>query len=99
MKVPNTNETTATLVDSYRTSENIKKETKAGGTFSQSENVELSNNVKDYSQIKKVLENVPDVREDKVQQLKKQINEGTYNVSGEKIAEKMVSEALLDIIA
>jgi negative regulator of flagellin synthesis FlgM len=99
MKVPNTNETTATLVDSYRTSENIKKETKAGGTFSKSENVELSNNVKDYSQIKKVLENVPDVREDKVQQLKKQINEGTYNVSGEKIAEKMVSEALLDIIA
>jgi len=99
MKIPNTNETPTTLVDSYRTAENIKKETKTGGAFSQSENVELSNNVKDYSQIKKVLENIPDVREDKVQQLKKQISEGTYNVNGEKIATKMVSESLLDIFA
>ncbi|MDQ5988371.1 MAG: hypothetical protein CSYNP_04131 [Syntrophus sp. SKADARSKE-3] len=99
MKISNTNESTAKLVESYRTAENIKKESKAGNTFPQGEKIELSSDVKDFSQIKKVLADIPDVREDKVQQLKKQIDEGTYNVSGEKIAEKMVSEALLDIIA
>jgi negative regulator of flagellin synthesis FlgM len=99
MKVSNTNETTANLVDAYRTADNIKKETKTGGVFPQNEKIELSSDVKDFNQIKKALDNIPDVREDKVQQIKKQINEGTYNVSGEKIAEKMVSESLLDIFA
>ena len=99
MKVSNTNETTANLVDAYRTADNIKKETKTGGASPQKEKIELSSDVKDFNQIKKVLDNIPEVREDKVQQLKKQINEGTYNVSGEKIAEKMVSESLLDIFA
>ncbi len=99
MKVSNTNETTANLVDAYRTADNIKKETKTGGAFPQNEKIELSSDVKDFNQIKKALDNIPDVREDKVQQIKKQINEGTYNVSGEKIAEKMVSESLLDIFA
>jgi len=99
MKVSNTNETTANLVDAYRTADNIKKETKTGGTFPQNEKIELSSDVKDFNQIKKALDNIPDIREDKVQKIKKQINEGTYNVSGEKIAEKMVSESLLDIFA
>lgn len=99
MKVSNTNETTANLVDTYRTADNIKKETKTGGTFPQNEKIELSSDVKDFNQIKKAVDNIPDIREDKVQQIKKQINEGTYNVSGEKIAEKMVSESLLDIFA
>jgi negative regulator of flagellin synthesis FlgM len=99
MKISNTNESTAKLVESYRTAENIKKESKTSGAFPQGEKIELSSDVKDFSQIKKVLADMPEVREDKVQQLKKQIDEGTYNVSGEKIAEKMVSEALLDIIA
>jgi len=99
MKVSNTNETTANLVDAYRTAENIKKEIKTGGTFPQNEKIELSSDVKAFNQIKKALDDIPDVREDKVQQIKKQINEGTYNVSGEKIAEKMVSESLLDIFA
>jgi negative regulator of flagellin synthesis FlgM len=99
MKVSNTNETTANLVDAYRTADNIKKETKTSGTFPQNEKIELSSDVKDFNQIRKALDNIPDIREDKVQQIKKQINEGTYNVSGEKIAEKMVSESLLDIFA
>ena len=99
MKISNTNESTAKLVDAYRSAENIKKETKTGSAFPQSEKIELSNDVKDFSQIKKVLDNTPEIREDKVQQLKKQISDGTYNVNGEKVAEKMVSEALLDIFA
>ena len=42
---------------------------------------------------------LPDVREDKIRELKDKIEKGTYDVSGQNIAEKMVSESLLDIFA
>jgi flagellar biosynthesis anti-sigma factor FlgM len=42
---------------------------------------------------------LPDVREEKVQQIKSQVEKGTYNVSAEKIAGKMVEESIVDIFA
>jgi len=42
---------------------------------------------------------LPDVREDKIRELTDKLAKGTYDVKGEKIAEKMVSESLLNILA
>ncbi|MEQ8216429.1 MAG: flagellar biosynthesis anti-sigma factor FlgM [Smithellaceae bacterium] len=39
------------------------------------------------------------MREEKIQEIKKQIENGEYNVSGEKIAEKMVGESIVDLFA
>lgn len=46
-----------------------------------------------------IARNTPDVREDRVAMLKKQIEEGTYKVDSGKIADGMMREAILDHLA
>ncbi len=55
--------------------------------------VEISGKVKDTVSITKQLKELPDVRSEKVEELKKQVESGTYNVSGKDIAEKIVKNA------
>jgi negative regulator of flagellin synthesis FlgM len=63
------------------------------------EKVDLSTQAKDIQQAKSALSAVPDVREEKVQEIKNQVENGKYNVSAEKIAGKMVGESIVDIFA
>ncbi len=63
------------------------------------EKVSLSSTARDIQQAEKAIEELPDIRAQKVQKLKEQIETGKYNINGEKIAEKMLSESLLDIMA
>ena len=58
------------------------------------EKVSISSISRDVKLAKKAIEELPDVREERVRELKDQIEQGTYNVSGEKIAEKMSGEFL-----
>ncbi|MBW1965799.1 MAG: flagellar biosynthesis anti-sigma factor FlgM [Methanophagales archaeon] len=61
--------------------------------------VSLSHTSRDFNLAKKAIERLPDVREEKIRGLKEQIEQGTYDVSGEKIAESILREYLLDIMA
>jgi negative regulator of flagellin synthesis FlgM len=61
--------------------------------------VALSNAAKNIQEAQKQLEAVPDVREDKVAQLKEQIENGTYEIDAEKIADKMLKDSLLNDLA
>ena len=99
MKITDTKEAASQAIQQYSVSKNVKPEPRNSSVPPQGETVELSSNVKDLQYIKKAVDDLPDVREDKVLDLKKQINEGTYNVNGEKIAEKMLGESMLDIFA
>lgn len=58
--------------------------------------VELSSRGREIQEAMQILKSVPDVREDKVALLKQQIEAGTYEIEGEKIAEKMIRESLLN---
>ncbi len=58
--------------------------------------VALSSAAKDIHKAQRQLAEIPDVREDKVAQLKKQIENGTYEIDEEKIADKMLKDALLN---
>ena len=51
-----------------------------------------------YSTAKKLdqLKEMPDVREEKVNALKREIDNGTYNVGGKEVAEKIVNNAIND---
>ena len=62
------------------------------------EKVDLSTKAKDIQQIKKIIDAIPDIREDKVQELKRQIESGKYTVDADQLAEKMAGESLIDII-
>lgn len=52
---------------------------------------QISQSGRDYQIAKKAISEQPEVREDKVAQLKEAINSGTYNVSAQEIAQAMVS--------
>jgi negative regulator of flagellin synthesis FlgM len=66
---------------------------------SKGEKVELSQKSKEIQKIKKLAEESPEIREKKVAELKQKIEQGTYNVKGEKVAQKILEDLLLDLIS
>lgn len=66
-------------------------------------NVKISEGGKDRAEAMNraldIARNTPDVREDRVAALKKQIQEGTYQVDSGKIADGMLREAVKDHLA
>ena len=101
MKVSDTRNPVSEIIKQYGVNENAKHDagSQANIALVPEEKVSLSSAAKDVQQVKSAIETLPDVRTEKVAQLKDRIEEGTYNVSGEKIAEKMIGDSLLDIIA
>ncbi|TSA56180.1 MAG: flagellar biosynthesis anti-sigma factor FlgM [Planctomycetaceae bacterium] len=67
-------------------------------TMAPEEKVSLSSKVQDVQKIKEAVQELPDIREEKVETLKNQIKQGTYDINAEEIAQKMVGESLLDIM-
>lgn len=62
-----------------------------------SDAVIISGRAKETSALTRTLRELPDVRKNRVEELKSQIAAGTYNVSGKSIAEKVVNTALSDL--
>lgn len=54
--------------------------------------LQISNAGKDLQVAKQALANIPDVRMDKVAAIKEQMANGTYEVSGEDFAQKMMEK-------
>jgi negative regulator of flagellin synthesis FlgM len=67
-----------------------------GGAAIATEKVDLSTKAKELQQIRQILDQIPDVREDKVNELKERIESGNYTV---KVAAKMLGQSLIDMIA
>jgi negative regulator of flagellin synthesis FlgM len=78
-----------------------KKKTSASSgesvSVSGSDSVSLSSSAKVLAGMKNSLSSTPDVRTDLVADLKSRIANGTYDVSGRQIAEKMVQTAVEDL--
>jgi len=53
---------------------------------------EISAKAKDAARAHKIAASTPDVREDKVAELKKRIADGNYRVDADKVADRMVDE-------
>lgn len=58
--------------------------------------VEVSPTAQEVNRIAKLIEQMPDTRTDRVQALKTQIENGTYHVSGEDIADLIIRRTLAD---
>jgi negative regulator of flagellin synthesis FlgM len=58
--------------------------------------VVISDAAKRIQEIRNQLDEIPDVREEKVAQLKNQIENGTYEINPDKIAEKIIREGLIN---
>lgn len=56
--------------------------------------VELSDRARSLYAAKEALSRLPEIRQDRVESLKKAIQAGTYRVSGEQLAERMLREGI-----
>lgn len=70
----------------------IKNTAKAkGGSFS--DMLEISQTGKDYQIAKQFVARTSDVREDKIKEIKERMEAGTYNVTIEDVADKLIEKA------
>jgi negative regulator of flagellin synthesis FlgM len=94
-------DTSTPLIQQYQKNELTKNEAdkQIGASSAVTEKVNLSTRAKDIQQIRQILDQTPDIREDKVLELKRQIDSENYRIDAEKIAEKMVGESIIDLFA
>jgi len=65
-------------------------------TAVKADTVVISDAAKRVQEARRQLDDIPDVREDKVSELRSQIQNGTYEIDADKIAGKMIKESLLN---
>ena len=103
MKVSDIKDVSAQMIQQYQRNENVaqvtEKQAGSAAAVKPEEKVDLSTRAKEIQQAKVEVSKLPDVREEKVQEIKTQVEKGTYNVSGEQIANKMVGESIVDLFA
>jgi negative regulator of flagellin synthesis FlgM len=104
MKVSDIKDVSAQMIQQYQRAESVAPvaDKQAGSSTAAEkpeEKVDLSTRAKEIQQAKVEVSKAPDVREEKVQEIKSQVEQGTYNVSGEQIANKMVGESIVDLFA
>jgi len=88
---PNINK--AMQIYNNKATEKINKSQKLEGP---KDELQLSNKAKEYQAAMKAFKNLPEVREDLVNDLKNAIKQGSYNVSGKEIADKIIESVIID---
>ncbi len=101
MKINDTNMQATQGLSSYARGEtarpNPEKATEGTVPVPQ-ERIDLSGKARDVLQLQKAVTEAPEVREDKVNELKARIESGNHNVSAGDIASKIVGDSLTDLI-
>jgi negative regulator of flagellin synthesis FlgM len=69
---------------------------KSENSVKKSDTVVISDAAKRVQEARSQLNDIPDVREEKVSELRNQIQNGTYQIDADKIAGKMIKEGLLN---
>jgi negative regulator of flagellin synthesis FlgM len=87
------------ILKAYGDSKPIKN-TKAEktGTAQQKDEVVLSTQAQEFAHILQKIKNMPDVREEKVQELTQRIQSGEYHIEAKEVADKMIGRVLADKI-
>ena len=80
------------LYNSQKRTKDIKTSAKA----EKKDKLSLSSKAIEYQIAMKALKNVPDIRKDKVEEIKRQIETGTYKIDSGKIVEKMFENVNID---
>ncbi|GAB6086279.1 flagellar biosynthesis anti-sigma factor FlgM [Alkaliphilus crotonatoxidans] len=58
--------------------------------------LQLSDGAKDFQVAVKAFNKLPEIREEKVKALKEKIQQGTYDISGKEIADKIIASIHID---
>jgi len=60
--------------------------------------VNISKETQEAQRIKEIISSEPDIREDKVSELKERIESGRYTIDYDRVAEKLIQESLKDLL-
>lgn len=82
----------------YQTTQTKTTTGKTEKTTSFADALQLSQTGKDIQTVNQAVKDAPDVREDKVNAIKAQLASGTYNVTGQQLADKLVNNYFNGII-
>jgi negative regulator of flagellin synthesis FlgM len=74
--------------------ENTSEKTETKGA--KSDTVSISDAAKEIQEVRKKLDDIPEVRAEKIAELKDRIENRTYEIKPEETAEKMIRDALLN---
>lgn len=75
----------------YGNTGRIDKPTKVSEISSKKDELSISGTAKDFSVVMKALKAVPDIRQDKVNEILQSMESGNYSVKASDIADKIVS--------
>lgn len=95
-------DTTAQAIQQYMKSDPVRNEGDkpvGGAAAIATERVDLSTKAQEFQRIRQIVDQTPDVRQDKVRELKDRIESGKYVVDSGKVAARMLGESLIDTIA
>jgi negative regulator of flagellin synthesis FlgM len=71
-------------------------EATSGEVISKDDQITLSGTAKDIGRLQAEVSKLPDIRPDKVEDVKNAINSGTYDVKGDAVAGKLLQNAIVD---
>ena len=57
------------------------------------DSIDISTKAKEIQQLEKTVQDKSDIRQEKVNQIKNAINQGTYEIDSEKVAEKILNDS------
>ncbi|MBZ4647251.1 MAG: negative regulator of flagellin synthesis FlgM [Petroclostridium sp.] len=82
------------IIGVYNKNKKIEKANNIQGVEGKKDTISISSQAKDYQLALKAVRQVPDIREEKVRELEQKYSSGTYNISSEDVADKIVSKFL-----
>jgi negative regulator of flagellin synthesis FlgM len=87
-----------TIQDRIKVEDKTDTSKSLGGTSSTrgAEHIDISSKAKDIQKANESINAAPDIRIEKVDQIKDQIKNGSYNVSGEQLAEKILKNIITE---
>jgi flagellar biosynthesis anti-sigma factor FlgM len=78
------------------TQQSVRTSKSGNNGNSGSDRLELSVQSREVLHLNDLIQSTPDIREEKVEQIGRELQSGTYNVKAEKIAEKIIGGNLLN---
>lgn len=85
-------------VEAAKPPEVTKEESNVGAVQKSGDTVSLSQSARDIQLAKDAVEAAPEVREEVVQDLKKEVDSGAYKVDSNQIADKMVGSNIDEVV-
>lgn len=83
-------------VQRLETPQQSERTLKSGGAQPDSDRLDISVRSREVSHLNDLIQSTPDIREDKVEKVRRELEGGTYNVTAEKIAQKIIKGNFLD---